>query len=71
MTEPEASGPPPSAEPDTLRGELLERCACLIDAALEGSVYAATRLSNLLSDYGPGLVPQLMERCARARRRKD
>ena len=64
------SSPPPAAEPDTLRGELIERCTALIDAALGGSVYAATRVSNLLGDFAPSLVPPLMERCGAARRER-
>ena len=65
------SSPPPAAEPDTLRGELLDRCTCLIDSALAGSLYSATLLSTALRDYAPGLLPALMERCGHARRRRE
>ena len=66
----EASPPPPASEPDTLRGELLDRLTTLVDDALGGSLYAANRLGNVLQDYAPSLVPALTERCARARTRK-
>ena len=61
---------PLTAEPDTLRGELIERCTVLIDSALGGSTYSVAILANALRDYAPSLIPSLMERCARARRRR-
>lgn len=71
MTEPEASGPPPSPEPDILKLEIRGKCEVLIDAAMdEGSLYALTKLSNLLTDFAPSLVAPLMERGARARARR-
>lgn len=67
---PDASPPPTHAEPDTLRGELLDRLASLADDALGGSTYAASTLANALHDYAPSLIAPLMERCGRARRRR-
>ena len=67
----ETSPPPPAAEPDTLRGELIERCTTLIDLALDGSLYAVQIISNTLGGYAPGLVPPLVDRCSQARRRKQ
>ena len=64
------SPPPPMCEPDTLRGEILDRLAALTDATLDGSMYSYQVLSNVLQQWAPGLIPAIDSRYQRARDRR-